>query len=61
MGAAASKFDHRLTNWIRPSVISFKIDDEQVKRIMNAPSPESELLKVYRARQAEAERESKSK
>lgn len=61
MGAVASKFGHRLTNWVRPSVISLEIDDEHVARIMSAPSPESELLKIYHARQALAERESKSK
>ena len=37
-------------NWAHCSVSRFKVSRDQVAKILSAPSPQNELLKLYRER-----------
>ena len=40
----------RKNEWTRPSLTRFEVSEAEVARIMGAPSPETELVKLYRER-----------
>lgn len=51
MPAIAKRHFPLSTDWVRPSLIRLRISDAEIERIVDAPSPETELLKIYNARQ----------